>query len=180
MTKFVSIQYQHAMSDDLADLLLLEEHCFGKRRPYRRLLKRYFQSQVAHCIVAKQEENVVGYALIVFSPNMKTATVHALCVHPRMRGQGVGENLLNWTEVEALQSGASQITIEILYENDIMRHMLLENGYVECSDQPSTLPALVDGVKMRKRLFSDTDHSLPLSSAEIELSALNPDHLSHY
>lgn len=68
MNKTVHIQYQNATTDDLSDLLLLEDLCFSKKKSYRKLLKRYFLSQIAHCIVAKLDQQVVGYVLTVFTP----------------------------------------------------------------------------------------------------------------
>ncbi|MDV7339604.1 GNAT family N-acetyltransferase [Terasakiella sp. A23] len=177
MTQIVSIQYQHAATDDIGDLLMLEDLCFGRKKSYRKLLKRFFQAQVARCIVAKLNDRVIGYALTVFSPNMKTATVNALCVHPVHRNQGIGETLLNWAEMDAVQIGASQIGIEIQYENDSVRHLLSENGYSECTDPLVLIPEHTDGVKMRKRLASsDFDSAITSNAGETEMTARNADH----
>jgi len=179
MTQIVSVQYQNANSDDLAELMLLEDLCFSRKQSYRKKLKRYFMSQVAHCIVAKMGERPIGYVLCVFTPNMKTATIKALCVHPRLRQQGVGESLLNWAEIEAMQSGASQMNAEITLENNIMQHMLSENGYIECPDRLIQIPELADGFKMRKRLIAEEyDESFTNNINEIELSAMNVDHFN--
>ncbi|WP_417831888.1 GNAT family N-acetyltransferase [Terasakiella sp.] len=179
MNKIVHIQYQNATTDDLADLLLLEDLCFGKKKAYRKLLKRYFLSQIAHCIVAKLNDQPIGYVLTVFTPNMKTATINALCVHPRLRMQGIGESLLNWAEIEALQSGATQIGAEVQFDNDAMTHLLRQSGYDECSDVLVMIPEHSDGTKMRKRLMNGVyDLRHPVASEEIELSALNADHFN--
>lgn len=171
------IQYKNASLNELSDLLMLEELCFGKKRSHRKFLKRYFQSQVARCLVAKLDDRVVGYVLTVFTPNMKTASVNAICVHPRLRQQGIGETLLHWAEVDAIQTGASQIGMEIQYENDIMRHILTENDYTESPDPLTLIPELSDGVKMRKRLGVNLDDSINLSNvSEVEMSAMNADH----
>lgn len=179
MNKNVSIQYQNAEIEDLSELLLLEDVSFSARQKYRKVLKRYFLSQTAHCIVAKMGERPVGYVLTVFSPNMKSATINALCVHPRMRENSIGENLLQWAEIEALQSGASQISAEVQLENAVMMHMMDQNGYQECSDSLVMLPAFSDGVKMRKRLLAGIHDSVQLTNhQEIEISALNADHFT--
>jgi ribosomal protein S18 acetylase RimI-like enzyme len=179
MNKIVHIQYQNATIDDLAELLLLEDLCFGKKKAHRKLLRRYFLSQVAHCIVAKLNDQPVGYVLTVFTPNMKTATINALCVHPRLRQQGVGESLLGWAEIEALQSGASQIGAEVQFDNDAMMRLLAQGGYEECHDMLVMIPQHADGTKMRKRLMNGLGDTLhPIKSEEIELSALNADHFN--
>jgi ribosomal protein S18 acetylase RimI-like enzyme len=177
MTQIVSIQYQHAVTDDIGDLLMLEDLCFGRKKSYRKLLKRFFQSQVACCIVAKLDGRVIGYVLTVFSPNMKTATVNALCVHPVHRSHGIGETLLNWAEMDAVQTGASQIGFEVQYDNDAVRHLLTENGYSACTDPLVLIPEHTDGVKMRKRLaFGNFDSALTSNSEEAEMTAFNADH----
>ena len=177
MNQIVSVQYQNACVDDLTELMSLEDTCFSKQMSYRKKLKRYFMSQIAHTIVARMEGRVVGYILNVFTPNMKTATIQALCVHPRLRQQGIGESLLNWAEIEAMQCGASQINAEVSFDNSVMTHLLSENGYMECPDRLVLIPQGYDGIKMRKRLMMDDyDLNQVNNFNEIELSSLNVDH----
>ena len=136
-------------------------------------------SQVAHCIVARLEGRPIGYILSVFTPNMKSATIQALCVHPRARMQGVGETLLNWAEIEALQSGASHISAEAQFDNVAIMHLLEENGYIECYDPLILIPVLTEGTRLRKRLIAEFCDTVYLENTnEIEISALNVDHFN--
>ncbi len=179
MPHSLSIHVQNAVADDLGDLLRLENLCFSSKQPYRKVLKRYFLSQLAHCLVARQDRQIVGYALIVFTPNMKTANLMALGVLPQLRQHGVGSNLLQWAEIEAIQSGASQLQLEVSFDNMAALHLFSENGLCETPDATSLIPQFSDGMKMKKRLFSENDSSLPhVQKMEIELQAMNADHFN--
>jgi ribosomal protein S18 acetylase RimI-like enzyme len=179
MIETVEIFYANALEQDSVALLELEKLCFQDDVKYRRVLKRYFMSQVARCLVARLNGIPVGYALITFSATMKSAHLIALCVDPKLRRNEIGANLLACAEIEALHEGASLISVEIDIQNSETIHMLDQQGYEENNEELSLIPYGTEGIKMRKRLFETKPFiTSKTDSHEIEISASHADHFN--
>jgi len=62
--------------------------------------------------VAEQNEIIVALALVEFYPETKVAVLSDIVVGAQLRGQNIGEAMLNWIEAEAKSWGAKFFFLE--------------------------------------------------------------------
>ena len=176
MSEYYPLSYRAADEADLLELTLLEDTCFRYNQPYRKNLVRYFFSPLGQCLCAYLGNRPVGYILLVFTTHMKTVEINAFGVHPRLRRQGIGKNLLQKACIEATQVGATQISCDVSFKNEATSELLSEAAFIDTFEDPRQLPDPLDGTCLVLRL---TEKNAAISTFaaryDVELNVFNSD-----
>jgi ribosomal protein S18 acetylase RimI-like enzyme len=89
-----SLTIRRALPADVDALVALEHRSFDTDRLSRRSFRRFLGSDTAACLVAADQEALVGYALLLFRRDTALARLYSIAVDPARRGAGIGAALI--------------------------------------------------------------------------------------
>ncbi|HHV58014.1 MAG TPA: ribosomal protein S18-alanine N-acetyltransferase [Firmicutes bacterium] len=114
--------------DDIPGVLEVEVESFTT--PWKRdaFFFELLHNKVAHYLVAKAGDRVVGYGGMWIL--VDEAHVTNIAVHPDWRRRGVGETLLKRLLAEAKEHGADRMTLEVRKSNWSARRLYEKLGFV--------------------------------------------------
>jgi [ribosomal protein S18]-alanine N-acetyltransferase len=79
-----------------------------------------------------------------------------LAVRRAHQRRGIGSAILDWLEETARVAGAARIRVEARRDNVAARSFYNEHGYHELAIKRRMYSGVVDGIRLAKRLHSDT------------------------
>lgn len=157
------MEYGNAQLDDLDSLLHLENQVFTSDNINRRQMKRFIQSR--HCLlfVAKENDKLAGYALVLFNQATQLARIYSIAVSPDFRGQGVADELLILCEQHTVERGYITLRLEVREDNFAAIRLYEKHGFKPLKTLIHYYDDLIDGLRMQKRLgTSGPTLSLPM------------------
>ncbi|MBD1557773.1 ribosomal protein S18-alanine N-acetyltransferase [Vibrio sp. S9_S30] len=146
------MEYRHAQLDDLDSLLHLENQVFTSDNINRRQMKRFIQSHHCQLFVAKANEQLAGYALVLFNQATQLARIYSIAVSPNFRGQGIAEQLINRCEKGTVERGYITLRLEVREDNLGAIRLYEKHGFKPLKTLIHYYDDLVDGLRMQKRL----------------------------
>ncbi len=146
------MEYGNAQLDDLDSLLHLENQVFTSDNINRRQMKRFIQSR--HCLlfVAKENDKLAGYALVLFNQATQLARIYSIAVSPDFRGQGVADKLLILCEQHTVERGYITLRLEVREDNFAAIRLYKKHGFKPLKTLIHYYDDLIDGLRMQKRL----------------------------
>ncbi|HHY68647.1 MAG TPA: ribosomal protein S18-alanine N-acetyltransferase [Bacillota bacterium] len=129
MKNIMQVTISEMTLDDLDEVLAIENQSYPT--PWSR---RAFESELkhnlyAHYFVARHEEEIVGYfGMWVI---LDEAHITNICVNPKYRRQGIGEQMLRFAFDKAKELGASQMTLEVRVSNHAAQNLYRKLGFEE-------------------------------------------------
>jgi ribosomal protein S18 acetylase RimI-like enzyme len=127
---------------DVDALAAIENQCFAIDRISRPGLRQFLaREQVStpqdygiphrrsRTLVVEQGSDVCGYAIILLRRNSLIARVYSLAVAPEYRQMGMARTLLAGAEFVAVESGRSQIRLEVREDNAAAICLYASVGY---------------------------------------------------
>ncbi|AXS84482.1 MULTISPECIES: ribosomal protein S18-alanine N-acetyltransferase [Marinobacter] len=88
---------------------------------------------------ACQGESLVGYAVVTYV--VGEAHLLNICMHPRVRGKGVGRQLLRHVLAAASHEGMSQLLLEVRASNKAAIALYEDEGFREIGRRPGYYPS---------------------------------------
>ena len=79
--------------------------------------------------VTQQNGQAIALALVEFHPKTKVVVLCDIVVDARLRGEKIGESMLDWIEAESKQWGAKFIFLESGYANQAAHHFFERMGF---------------------------------------------------
>ncbi|POF31626.1 ribosomal protein S18 acetylase RimI-like enzyme [Roseibium marinum] len=123
------IQIRTANSDDLAELLRIENSAFSGDRISRRSFRRFVDSPRARILVASGEAGLCGYALLLLRRGTALARLYSLALDADRRGKGLGAALLKAAEAAAFEADRIVLRLEVRADNQAATRLYETNGY---------------------------------------------------
>ena len=120
-----------AVAEDLEALVGIEQRCFEYDRLSRRSFRHFLASDTAECLVAEENDQLMGYALVLFHGRTALARLYSMAVLPEQQGRGLGRTLLQAAEVAALDGGAAVMRLEVNPSNAAAVALYRSAGYVD-------------------------------------------------
>jgi ribosomal-protein-alanine acetyltransferase len=118
------------LSADLAALLALEQQSFTTDRLSRERFQHWFRATNATFLVcADAQDQVAGYALILYRRNSRKARLYSIVVSEEHRGHGLAQQLLKEGEKVAGLRGCLQLYLEVRPDNDAAIKLYEHSGY---------------------------------------------------
>jgi ribosomal-protein-alanine N-acetyltransferase len=127
------IQFEPLKEENINDIVILEKLSF--KDPWTR--QSFYDELVnplAHYILAKNSENVVGYG--GFWKILDEAHITNIAVHPEYRRKNVGKNLMRQLILKAKDMQLTKMTLEVRQSNQVAISMYEKFGFVFCGLRP--------------------------------------------
>lgn len=111
------LQFRQATLADTEALLALENRCFKDDRISRRSFRRFIEMPRDRVIVATEDDQLVGYSLVLMQANTRLARIYSIAVNPELQGRGLGEQLIGESERQAAAAGRIIMRLEVRTDN---------------------------------------------------------------
>ena len=136
---------------DLEALYALDCVCFDEAfRFSRRQMRRYLQRKSAIVPVAETADGIAGFAIAHI--DKKTAYLLTLDVAPTRRGRGLGQRLLELTELACADAGATVLWLHVWERNAAAIRLYERSGYQQRGIEPGFYPGGHDAFIYGKQL----------------------------
>jgi len=122
-------EFEVMRMDHLEQVMQIEEQCFSFPWSYSAFLYEITYNNLAHYIVARKGEKIIGYAGMWVI--LDDAHITNIAVSPLHRGKGYGEAIMVEMMSRALVFGASKMTLEVRVSNSPARQLYRRLGFVE-------------------------------------------------
>ena len=129
--------------DDIPAVLEIEALSFPSAWPPNAFTNELRDNKLAYYFVGRLDGKIVAYGGIWVI--LEDSHVTTIAVHPDLRGQRLGEEVLVHLLDEAIERGASWITLEVREANDVAQKLYRKYGFTV--------------VSTRKGYYSDNNES---------------------
>jgi ribosomal protein S18 acetylase RimI-like enzyme len=148
----LEIMIRVATLDDLGRLLELERRCFDTDRISRRSFRHLLTRARATTLVWDDDGVLGGYALVLFSKGTALSRLYSIAVDERMRGRGVGRQLLAAAERAALNRGSVSMRSEIRRDNAPSIALFQAAGYRQFGEVANYYEDLMDALRFERNI----------------------------
>jgi ribosomal-protein-alanine N-acetyltransferase len=117
--------------DDIPDVLKIEALSFQSAWPPNAFMNELRDNKLAYYFVGRLDGRIVAYGGIWVI--LEDSHVTTIAVHPDVRGQRLGEEILVHLLDEAIERDASWITLEVRETNDVAQKLYRKYGFTVVS-----------------------------------------------
>jgi ribosomal-protein-alanine N-acetyltransferase len=117
--------------DDIPAVLAIELLSFSSAWPTNAFQNELRDNKLAHYFVGRLEGKIVAYGGIWVI--LEDSHITTIAVHPDQRGKRLGEEMLVHLLDEAIERGASWITLEVRETNDVAQKLYRKYGFTVVS-----------------------------------------------
>ena len=151
-----AIRVRKAGRGDLDALVALEQRVFATDRLSRRSLERFLATPTAEVIVAQENGDLAGTAIVLFRKRAAVARLYSIAVAPHQGGRGVAQRLLAAAETAALARGCRAMRLEVHVGNHAAIARYRKSGYREFDRHRGYYEDGGDALRFEKRLLSSS------------------------
>ncbi len=148
-----------AQLSDLDALEALEKAAFQGDRMSRRSLRYGIKSEASVLLVASEDDQVLGYALVHLFKGRAHARLYSLAVSEAARGKGIGQLLLVQAERHAAKHGCISLRLEVSERNHGAIALYKKVGYRPFGAYLNYYEDTSNAVRMHKRIRAFDDKS---------------------
>ena len=143
---------RNANLDDISALCSLEKKCFAADSFSRRVFYYLLNKANGRCWLAEQNDNIIGYSLVIFRCNSTVARLYSIAVLSERRGSGVASKLLQASEQSALQRQCHTMSLEVRADNNQAINFYLRHEYQIFGRHSHYYADKADAIRMKKVL----------------------------
>ena len=152
-----AINLSLATIHDVDALVKIENRCFDIDRMSARSIKHMILKANCDFIVAKLENEIVGYSLVLYHRGTHLARLYSFAVLPEMRGRGVGERLLQEAERRATMRDCIYMRLEVHQNNSGAIRLYQKFGYHPFGLFKDYYEDHADALRFEKRILHRED-----------------------
>jgi len=149
------MRVRRAEPGDVDALIKLEHRVFATDRLSRRSLRRLLDSPSAAVLVAVENAQLAGIAIVLFRARSAVARLYSIAVAPHVGGRGVAAMLLDAAEEAALARGCRIMRLEVHRANHAAISRYRKSGYREFGRYRAYYEDGADALRFEKRLRGD-------------------------
>ena len=116
---------------DVKEVLRIEQQSFSTQWPSNAFYQEMHDNKLAHYFVGRVDGRVVAYGGIWVI--LEDSHVTTIAVHPAHRGHKYGEIMLLHLLDEAIERGASWMTLEVRESNGVAQNLYRKYGFTTVS-----------------------------------------------
>jgi ribosomal-protein-alanine N-acetyltransferase len=117
--------------EDIPAVLAIESLSFSSAWPTNAFQNELRDNKLAHYFVGRVDGRIVAYGGIWVI--LEDSHITTIAVHPDQRGKRLGEEMLVHLLDEAIERGASWITLEVRETNDVAQKLYRKYGFTVVS-----------------------------------------------
>lgn len=125
------LEIEPMMVGDIPAVLQIEGLSFSSTWPPNAFANELRDNKLAHYFVGRIDGRIVAYGGIWVI--LEDSHITTIAVHPDQRGQRLGEEMLVHLLDEAIERGASWITLEVRETNDVAQRLYRKYGFTVVS-----------------------------------------------
>ncbi|MDD1015213.1 GNAT family N-acetyltransferase/peptidase C39 family protein [Pseudomonas rubra] len=125
----MAFDFRFASMADISHLVALEQACFTLDRLSPRNFHWMLSRANASLVVAEQDGQLAGYALLLFHRGTSLARLYSIAVGRAFRGHGLGQRLLEQAQATALARNCAWLRLEVRADNPAAISLYEANGY---------------------------------------------------
>ncbi|MGL4476530.1 MAG: GNAT family N-acetyltransferase/peptidase C39 family protein [Shewanella sp.] len=149
-----------ATPEDLPALLQLEQQVFVSDLITSRQMKRFISSSQSLLLVMEVDNQLAGYALLLFHRGTQLSRIYSIAISPHFQGRGYAKALLAKVEHEAVNQGYITIRLEVREDNISAKTLYQQLGYKSLKTLVHYYDDLASGVRLQKRLGAPSPKQL--------------------
>ena len=138
------------MLDDLDALHHLEKLSFDSDRLSRRRLRHWIQAPNREFMVAVEQDQLLGYGLVLFHGATHLARLYSISVAQDARGKGIGAKLLQALEAASVDRQRFFMRLEVAKDNSAAIKLYESAGYVAFDTLEDYYEDHRDALRMQK------------------------------
>lgn len=146
------INVRSASAFDVAALWHIEQSCFAHDRLSRRRIRFYLDAPHAEMVVAENEQQVLGYALLLVRRGTQLTRLYSIAVLPEARGQQVALQLIAELTKRALARGKRFMRLEVSAGNQAAIRLYERLGFKQFGMYQDYYEDHSDAIRMQKVL----------------------------
>jgi ribosomal-protein-alanine N-acetyltransferase len=125
------LEIARMLPDNIPDVLAIERLSFQSSWPPNAFQNELRDNKLAHYFVGRLDGAIVAYGGIWVI--LEDSHITTIAVHPDQRGKRLGEEMLVHLLDEAIERGASWITLEVRETNDVAQKLYRKYGFTVVS-----------------------------------------------
>lgn len=125
----MALFFRIALPTDVPALVALEQRCFSTDRLSPRSFHRMIGRAHGQLLVAEQDGQLLGYALVLFRRGSSLARLYSIAIAEHARGMGLGKQLLSRIETCAAQHACTCLRLEVRTDNPGALALYERDGY---------------------------------------------------
>ena len=144
----MSHQIRIATANDLEQIMLIENACFGNDAWSKANMKSELLAPHTTYVVAEEGETLIGYAGLSKQPSSTSSDIQTIAVSESRRGLGIGRELMRMLLGFAIEQGAKEVLLEVREDKPTPQSLYKSLGFVEIDRrekyyQPDGISAIV-------------------------------------
>jgi ribosomal protein S18 acetylase RimI-like enzyme len=143
---------RRAALEDIDALAALEERCFETDRISRRSFRYLLTRGHALTVVEAEEEQLHGYATVLFHTGTSLARLYSIAVAPAYRGRGIATRLIPAVETASLENDCVFMRLEVRKDNRVAIGLFGKLGYRQFDDYVDYYEDHMDALRYEKAL----------------------------
>ncbi|MFH1313856.1 MAG: GNAT family N-acetyltransferase/peptidase C39 family protein [Candidatus Eisenbacteria bacterium] len=141
-----------AQSTDLHALTLLENNSFESDRLSRRSMRHLLARGNATTLVDEEKGIIRGYVLVLYNRGTSLARLYSIVVDAAFRGRGLGLNLLDAAEKDAVENECVIMRLEVRKDNEAAVNLYRRHGYKSFDVVPDYYKDHMEALRFEKYL----------------------------
>lgn len=146
------IETREVAAADVARLWALEQRCFVADRLSQRRMRFYVNAAHAEFILAEQDGELLGYALLLLRRGTQLTRLYSIAVAPEARGKGIAQYLIDELQRRALERGKRFMRLEVAEDNDAAIRLYQRLGFSQFGIYPGYYANNANALRMQKVL----------------------------
>jgi ribosomal-protein-alanine acetyltransferase len=129
MLSRTSPEIRPAAITDIPALINIENTRFETDRISARSFRRFIARDSAAILVRETGNAIIGYVLLLFRKNASVARLYSIAVAPGHEGRGLGRQLIEAAEAEAVKRGKKLLRLEVRDGNITAIRLYQQHGF---------------------------------------------------
>lgn len=146
---------------DVPALATLEAQIFPYDALSQRSFRRFIKLGEAQLWVIEQQQQLLGYAIMLYRPATKLARLYTFAIAPEHRQRGLGTTLLQHMEGLAKQEHSLFVRLEVKADDDAARGFFHHHGYHDIGLKADYFDDHSDACVLQKQLHFFDSERLP-------------------